>query len=169
MLAQYNQYIMSSCVICQLVNNELPSWVIFEDEKVFCFLPLRVEAFGHTVIAPKEHHTDLFSVPPEVLNYVLGASQRVAMHYQSALGTIGINLLHASGVAAQQSVPHLHMHLIPRFDNDNIDAWPKLPGTNLGMSYSNNYACNEPTAAQPIIAPRLLQAPLVPRCAFRSG
>ena len=120
---------MDDCVICKLVNNELPSWVIYEDENVVCFLPLEVEAFGHTIIAPKAHHADLFSVPTEVLGYVLAVIQKVALHYQKAIGATGINLLHASGVAAQQSVPHLHIHLIPRFENDGLDVWPKLPET----------------------------------------
>ncbi len=120
---------MNSCVICQLVSNELPAWVIYENENVICFFPLEVEAFGHTVVAPKSHYADLFSVPAEVLGCILAVVQKVASHYQTAIGANGVNLLHASGVAAGQSVPHLHFHLIPRFDNDGLDAWPKLPGT----------------------------------------
>lgn len=131
-MAQYNQGIMNGCVICQLTNNELPSWVVYEDENAICFLPREVEAFGHTIIAPKAHYADLFSVPTDILNYVLGISQKVALHYQTSIGATGINLLHASGGAAQQSVPHFHIHLIPRFNNDGMDAWPKLPGTQIG-------------------------------------
>ena len=118
---------MNDCVICKLVSNELPSWIIYEDENVLCFLPLEVEAFGHTVIAPKQHYADLFSVPTEVLNSIFAVIQKVGLHYQTALGATGINLLHASGVSAGQSVPHLHFHLIPRFDEDGLDAWPTFP------------------------------------------
>ena len=123
---------MKDCVICQLVAQELPSWVVYEDENVICFLPLEVEAFGHTVVAPRAHHADVFSAPAEILGCVLEAVQKVARHYQSALGATGVNVLHASGTSAQQSVPHLHFHLIPRFDGDGIDAWPQLPGTQEG-------------------------------------
>ena len=119
-------------MICKLVNNELPSWIVHENEDVICFLPLEVEAFGHIVIAPKAHCADLFSVPADVLACVLAMIQKVALHYQTTIGATGINLLHASGVAAQQSVPHLHFHLIPRFQDDGLDAWPKLPGTQHG-------------------------------------
>ena len=119
--------LMNGCIICELVNNERPSWVIYEDEHVICFLPLEVESFGHTIIAPKAHHADLFSAPTETLNCVLSIVQKIALHYRTAIGATGVNLLHASGVAAGQSVPHLHFHLIPRFDNDGLDAWPKLP------------------------------------------
>ncbi len=118
---------MNDCAICKLVAHQLPSWVVYEDENVLCFLPLEVEAFGHTVIAPKAHHADLFSAPPEVTSCVLAVIQKIAIHYRTAIGATGINLLHASGVAAGQSVPHLHFHLLPRFEDDGLDAWPKFP------------------------------------------
>ncbi len=120
---------MNDCIICKLVSNDLPSWIVYEDEKVICFLPLEVEAFGHTIIAPKPHYADLFSVPIECLNGLFAVIQKVALHYQTALGATGINLLHASGVSAGQSVPHLHFHLIPRFGEDGLDAWPIFPKT----------------------------------------
>ena len=118
---------MNDCVICQLVNKAIPSWVIHEDEEVICFLPLEIEAFGHTIVAPKTHCPDLFSLSPETLSCVLVALQKVALHYRAAIGCTGVNLLHASGSAAQQSVPHFHVHLIPRFDEDGLDAWPHFP------------------------------------------
>jgi histidine triad (HIT) family protein len=120
---------MNSCVICKLVNKELPSWVVYEDEAVICFLPLDLEAYGHTIIAPKAHHDDLFVASTEVLSLVLSVTQKIARHYRQVIGATGINLLHASGVTAQQSVPHFHMHLIPRFDKDGLDAWPTFPKT----------------------------------------
>lgn len=61
---------MNGCVICKLVDNELPSWVVYEDEYVICFLPLEVEAYGHTIIAPKAHYADLFSAPTEALSHI---------------------------------------------------------------------------------------------------
>ena len=118
---------MNDCVICKLVDNKLPSWVVYEDENVICFLPLEVEAFGHTVIAPKPHYADLFSISAELSGGLFAVIQKVGLHYQTALGATGINLLHASGVSAGQSVPHLHFHLIPRFDEDGLDAWPTFP------------------------------------------
>ena len=122
---------MSGCIICELVENELPSWIVYEDENVICFLPLEVEAFGHTVIAPKAHHADLFSAPLEITSCVFVVIQKIALHYRTAIGATGINLLHASGVAAGQSVPHLHFHLLPRFEDDGLNAWPRLPATQL--------------------------------------
>ena len=125
----HNEDILNDCVFCRLAKGELPAWVVFENEHVICFLPQEVEAYGHTIIAPKAHHSDLFSTPADVLGQVLAVAQKVAMHYRQAIGAAGVNLLHASGAAAQQSVPHLHIHLIPRFENDGLHAWPVLPGT----------------------------------------
>ncbi|MCK4682067.1 HIT domain-containing protein, partial [Candidatus Bipolaricaulota bacterium] len=53
--------------------------------------------------------------------------KKLAIHYNDRIGSSGVNVLHASGVSAQQSVPHLHIHLIPRFDDDGLDTWPNLP------------------------------------------
>jgi histidine triad (HIT) family protein len=118
---------MHDCAFCKLINKELPAWFVYEDQNVICFLPLEVEAFGHTIITPTKHFSDLFVTPSDVLNEVLTITKKIALHYQTAIGATGVNLLHASGVAAQQSVMHVHFHLIPRFDNDSIDAWPTLP------------------------------------------
>lgn len=118
---------MNDCVICQLVGKAIPSWVIYEDEEIICFLPLKVEVYGHTVVAPKTHYPNLFSLAPEAFSPVFAAAQKIALHLRTALGCTGVNLLHASGNAAQQSVPHFHIHLIPRFDEDGLDAWPHFP------------------------------------------
>jgi histidine triad (HIT) family protein len=117
---------MNSCVICKLTNHQIPAWVVDENETTICFLPLELEAYGHTVIASKLHYADLYSTPIEIVHCVFATAQKLANHYKVAIGSTGINLLHASGVAAQQSVPHFHIHLIPRFDRDCLDAWPKL-------------------------------------------
>lgn len=118
---------MKDCVICNLIKGEVPAWIIYEDEQVICFLPLEVQAFGHTLIAPKAHYDDLFSMPSEQLACILSTTKKIALHYKNVVGARGVNLLHASGVEAQQSVPHFHIHLIPRFENDGLNLWPCLP------------------------------------------
>lgn len=116
-----------ACVICDLVAGNTPSWVTYETENVICFLPLELNAYGHTVIAPKAHFADLFDIPEGLLRELIGASKHLAGHYKQSLGATGINLLHASGVDAGQSVLHFHLHLLPRFAWDRLDAWPELP------------------------------------------
>ena len=116
-----------ACVICDIDAGNIPRWVVHETESVICFLPLELNAHGHTVIAPKNHFADLYDVPEELLHELAGAAKRLAEDYKRALGATGINLLHASGTDAGQSVAHFHLHLLPRFAGDGLNAWPELP------------------------------------------
>jgi histidine triad (HIT) family protein len=117
---------MPSCIICEIVAGRVSSWVIYQDNDVICFLPRTLEAYGHTVIAPKSHYPDLLTTPDHLLGAVVHTAKKLAIHYNNQIGSSGVNLLHASGVSAQQSVLHLHFHLIPRFDNDGLNAWPSF-------------------------------------------
>ena len=118
---------MSDCIFCDIINNKIPSWIVYQDKEVICFLPKSPEAYGHTIIAPKQHITNIFNAPEFVLENMIVVSQKLAIHYKSLISSTGLNLLHASGVSAQQSVLHLHIHLIPRFNNDGLNAWPEFP------------------------------------------
>ena len=114
------------CVVCDIVDNRIPSWIIFQNEQTICFLPKEMDAYGHTLIAPKAHYADLYAASEEILGPILATVQKLALSYRQRLGAVGFNLLHASGAAAQQSVFHLHFHLIPRFEQDGLNAWPPL-------------------------------------------
>ena len=117
----------SDCVICQIVARKIPSWIVYEDSHTIGFLPLEVEVYGHTIIAPKTHYADIFEAATPVLCELTATAQCLAQHFKKCIGASGVNLLHASGGAAQQSVPHLHIHLLPRFDGDGLNAWPQFP------------------------------------------
>ena len=115
-----------TCVICDLTAGDIPRWVVHETETVICFLPLEVNAYGHTVIAPKKHYADLYDIPDALLQELAVTAKRLAKHYKQVLGATGVNLLHASGADAGQSVLHFHLHLLPRFAGDGLNAWPEL-------------------------------------------
>ncbi len=119
------------CPICNLVAGRVPRWVVHETESVLCFLPLELNAYGHTLIVPKAHFADLFDIPEALLQELAITSKRLTAHYQQALGTTGVNLLHATGADAGQSVAHFHWHLLPRFAGDGLNAWPDLPGVSI--------------------------------------
>lgn len=117
----------SDCVLCDLIAGCIPRWVIHETESTVCFLPLELNAYGHTLIAPKAHFADLLDIPEPLLQELAITAKQLTSHYQQALGTTGVNLLHATGADAGQSVAHFHWHLLPRFANDGLSAWPDLP------------------------------------------
>ena len=118
------------CVICQIIAGTTPARIVHRDEHVVAFLPLELSTRGHTVVAPVRHCADLFDIDDGELSSVMHSIRSLAKHCKRRLGADGINLLHASGEAAQQSVPHFHIHLLPRSKGDNLDAWPKLPEWN---------------------------------------
>ena len=130
-----------ACVICDLAAGGIPRWVVHETETVICFLPLELNAYGHTVIAPKAHFANLFDIPFELLCELTEVAKRLAGHYKQVLGATGINLLHASGADAGQSVPHFHLHLLPRFAGDGLTAWPGLPAIAINRDDLLAYLC----------------------------
>jgi histidine triad (HIT) family protein len=115
------------CVICDIVTGKIPAWIVYQNEEIICFFPKTLEAYGHTLIAPKAHYADLYLTPDRLLESVITTAKKLAIHYRDRIGASGINILHASGKTAQQSVFHLHLHLIPRFDCDGLDTWWKSP------------------------------------------
>lgn len=118
---------MSECVFCDIATHRTTADIIFENESAVCFLPRKMETYGHCLVIPKIHYENILDVNPVVLGKLMTFVQETARHLKEVLGADGINLLHASGKAAGQSVPHLHFHLLPRFYEDGLNAWPQLP------------------------------------------
>jgi len=118
---------MSTCVFCQIAANLLPSIRIHETESLICLLPLEMEVKGHTLVVTKQHYADLREIPPVLGAEIFAVIQKMARHYAKALGATGFNILNANDASAQQSVPHLHFHYIPRVAGDGVDSWPRFP------------------------------------------
>lgn len=124
---------MSQCAFCSIVSGTSPARIVRETDTVICFLPKRLSTYGHSLIAPKAHYEGLFDIPTEVLAEVIEMARRLAESYKAAIDSTGVNLLHASGKAAQQSVPHFHFHLLPRFSDDGLNTWPDLPDVEVDL------------------------------------
>ena len=122
---------MHTCTFCQLVNHETDSLVVRESRSILFILPKDLEVFGHTLALPKPHYESLFDISDSILSELLIETKTLANQYRESLGATGINILHASGKSAQQSVAHFHLHIFPRFENDKINAWPELPKANF--------------------------------------
>jgi len=122
---------MKNCIFCKIIKKQEPARIIYEDKDVICFLPKTIEVYGHTLIVPKKHYESLYDIPEKLLSKIIRIAKKLALAYKKKIGATGINLLHASGKDAQQSVFHFHFHLFPRFKNDGLDTWPKLPKTKI--------------------------------------
>jgi histidine triad (HIT) family protein len=117
---------MRDCIFCKIINKEEPAKIVYEDKDVICFLPQKVEVYGHTLIAPKKHYADLYDIPEGVLSKVVKVAKKLTLLYRKKINATGANLMHASGIDGEQSVFHFHFHLLPRFKNDGLNTWPKL-------------------------------------------
>ncbi|WP_210364659.1 HIT family protein [Bacillus sp. REN3] len=106
---------MSDCIFCKIINGEIPSAKVYEDEHVLAFLDISQVTKGHTLVIPKVHKENVYQLPEEVAANVFKAVPKIASAIQSAYEPIGLNILQNNGEAAGQSVFHFHMHLIPRF------------------------------------------------------
>lgn len=114
---------MKDCIFCKILAGEIPSHKIYEDDKVYAFLDISCDSYGHTLVIPKNHCANVLDCESEDLKAVMAAVQKISRHYVDNCGFDGVNVLNASGRAAQQSVFHLHFHIIPRKENDGLNTW----------------------------------------------
>ena len=109
---------MSDCVFCKIRDGQIPSITIYEDDRTLAFMDINPLNPGHCLVIPRAHAATLFEAEPTDLQAAITAAQKVARALREALGPDGLNMLQANGAAAFQSVPHFHLHLIPRWNND---------------------------------------------------
>lgn len=107
---------MSDCVFCKVIAKEAPGYFILEEKEYVAFLDIFGSTDGHTMIVPRRHGYSILEYSEEELGKLMGGAKKVAEKMKKALSTdaitIGINHEEEKGV------PHLHIHLIPRFKND---------------------------------------------------
>ena len=119
---------MNDCVFCGIVSGAIPCMKVCEDERTLAFMDAARDVDGHILVIPKRHCRSMLDCEPDLLSAVAQTVQRVSRHLTGACGYEGVNLLHASEACAGQSVPHFHIHIIPRKRGDGIDAWPRFEG-----------------------------------------
>jgi len=112
------------CIFCQIIANEIPAEKIYEDENILAFLDIHPNNFGHTLVLPKKHCENLFDADEKTLENLITIVKKISLAVKNAIGADGINIGINNGEAAGQMVPHLHIHVIPRFFADGLVHWP---------------------------------------------
>ena len=110
---------MSDCIFCKIANGEIPSATIYEDETFRVFLDLGPATKGHALIVPKQHYANLCEVPDETAARAFVLAKKIVSYMKDALPCDGYNIIQNNGEAAGQTVPHFHIHLIPRYRDDH--------------------------------------------------
>jgi len=120
---------MDTCVFCKIRDGQIPSMKVYEDERTFCIMDINPLSPGHCLVISKAHAPTIYEVEPAELQAAIATAKRVALALRDTLRPEGLNLLQANGAAAFQSVPHFHLHLIPRWmrDGKGFD-WKLVPG-----------------------------------------
>ena len=118
---------MTNCIFCDIINGKIPSYKIYEDKDTFAFLDISNDANGHILVVPKKHYENVLDCPNQELANVMKTIKKIALHLTQKCGFDGVNILNASGKAAEQSVFHLHFHILPRKLGDGINGFPTLP------------------------------------------
>ena len=116
---------MPECVFCKIVAGELPAWTVLEDDDVLAFLDVRPLFPGHTLLIPKEHHETLADLPEDLVVPFFTQAQRLSAAMETVLGAAGSFV--AMNNKVSQSVPHLHVHVVPRNRKDGLRGffWPR--------------------------------------------
>jgi histidine triad (HIT) family protein len=109
---------MNECIFCKIVNKEIPATVLYEDDDVLVFMDIGPIIKGHALVISKQHHDPVTETPNDVLTKLHLTAKRIAKAQMNGLGADGVNIMQNNGTAAGQEVPHIHVHVIPRFDND---------------------------------------------------
>ena len=111
---------MENCIFCKLANGEIPTVTVYEDDTFRAILDIAPAHKGHVILLPKAHADNLFELDDEIAAKALPVVKKIAVAVKAATGCDGINILQNNGTAAGQSVFHLHIHIVPRFENDGI-------------------------------------------------
>jgi len=110
----------NDCLFCSIVDGEMPSYKLYEDDFFYVMLDRFPKCLGHTLILPKRHAMTVFDLTAEECARLMPLAQRVATAMREVLGYTGLNLLQNNGETAGQEIMHFHLHLIPRFAGDNM-------------------------------------------------
>jgi len=110
-------------------DGKIPSAKVYDDQRTLAFMDINPLSRGHCLVVPKAHAATLYEAEAEDLKAAIVTAKKVAGAIRKALNPDGLNLLQANGGAAFQSVPHFHLHLIPRWTNDGKGFdWKEVPG-----------------------------------------
>lgn len=114
------------CIFCKIIKGEIPSTKLYEDDDILSFLDIRPANKGHALIIPKEHYETFNDIPAEKLAKIIEIVQKIAKAVEKSIQPDGYNILMSNKEAAEQVIPHAHIHIIPRFKTDDF----KLVWTN---------------------------------------
>lgn len=111
---------MNECIFCKIVKGEVPASKIYDDTDVMAFLDINPATPGHVLVIPKKHSVSILDTDEIIFEKVMNAVKIISERVKNRLNADGINVLQNNGRQSGQLVDHLHVHVIPRYANDNF-------------------------------------------------
>lgn len=110
------------CIFCDIIDGNIPSSKVYEDEDVLAILDVSQVTFGHTLVMPKKHVENIVEADEETVVKCAKVISKLSKQIVNNTGAVGCNVLNNCGEVAGQTVPHLHFHIIPRYSkNDSVE------------------------------------------------
>ena len=118
------------CIFCKIIAGEIPAVKVLDEELVIAFMDINPSNKGHMLVVPKRHAENIFQISEGDLAILIKAVKKCAGAAKDALRAEGVTILQLNGKASDQIVPHLHVHVIPRWENDglSVSTWEMKPG-----------------------------------------
>jgi len=121
----------TDCLFCKIINEDIPSSKIYENEHTYAFLDINPVNPGHALVIPKKHFKDIFDIPSKELCEVIATVKKISEAIKTGVEADGINIIMNNKEAAGQIIFHAHIHVIPRYNDDGFRHWP-------GKKYKDN-------------------------------
>lgn len=113
------------CIFCRIIAGDIPSYKVYEDDRVVAFFDILPISPGHTIVVPKQHMSDMENLDDEDMKAMSLALKKIGKAVMEGLGVKGYSIFLDNKSAANQHVPHVHFHLVPRAEGDGLERWPQ--------------------------------------------
>ena len=118
------------CIFCKIIAGEIPAIKVLDEDLVLAFMDINPSSQGHMLVVPKQHAENIFEISEDDLAAVTSAVRRCAKAAKEALKAEGVTILQLNGRASDQIIPHFHIHIMPRSENDGlpVSTWEMKQG-----------------------------------------
>jgi histidine triad (HIT) family protein len=120
------------CIFCKIINKSIPNAIIYEDEKFLAFLDRYPINYGHALLIPKDHFDTILEMPLNLVGEMYSLVPQIAKSIISTIDGNGFNVSQNNGRSANQIIPHVHVHIVPRFSLEKVKGqWPMRKIANI--------------------------------------
>ena len=120
------------CIFCKIINKSIPNAIIYEDEKFLVFLDRYPINYGHALLIPKDHFDTILEMPLNLVGEMYSLVPQIAKSIISTIDGNGFNVSQNNGRSANQIIPHVHVHIVPRFSLEKVKGqWPMRKIANI--------------------------------------